>query len=79
MKDETLYTQLMPPTIQDVKIYFGQRGMPEPEAETFFLLYEKKLWVNKKGAFYKNWKDMARRWIASVIHNNPWHFNGKPD
>jgi hypothetical protein len=61
----------IPPTIQDVVRYFQEKGMPEPEAETFFLFYEKRGWASRKGKFFKTWKNLAYRWIASVIHQNP--------
>ena len=51
MKKQTLFTHTMPPRIQDVKIYFSQKGMPDVEAEHFFLFYEKKQWKSKNGYF----------------------------
>jgi len=65
----------MPPSIQEVKMYFSQKGMPISEAETFFLFYEKKLWKSRRGNYFKNWKSIARRWIYSVIEEAPWLFN----
>ncbi|WP_162852653.1 hypothetical protein [Dinghuibacter silviterrae] len=64
----------MPPTIQDVKVYFNQKGMPEREAETFFLFYEKRLWTSKRGNFFKSWKSIARRWIDALLVEMPWRF-----
>lgn len=65
----------MPPRIQDVKIYFSQKGMAEKEAEHFFLFYEIKSWTNKKGNPFKNWKSLAYRWIMSAFRYQPWLFN----
>lgn len=64
-----------PPTIQDVKIYFNQKGMPEYEADNFYHFYEKKQWKNKTGNFYRNWKYIAYMWIASVVQNQPLLFD----
>ena len=44
----------MPPNIQDVKVYFAQKGIPEPEAEIFFLLQEKRQWLLARGDPYRN-------------------------
>jgi len=65
----------MPPTIEDVKIYFSQKGMPAPEAEQFFLFYEKKQWKSKNGNFLKSWKNVAYYWIATITSNQPQLFN----
>lgn len=75
MIDTSFFSKAMPPTIQDVKIYFSQKGMAEAEAETFFLFYEKKQWTSRKGRFFKSWKSIAFRWIASVLKDKPWLFD----
>jgi hypothetical protein len=75
MRNDALYSKLIPPTIQEVKIYFSQKGISEKEAEHFFFYYEKKLWTSKKGNFFKNWKSIAYRWIASVWKYQPWLFD----
>jgi len=41
MQQHAFFNRTMPPSIQDVKIYFSQKGMPDREAEHFFLFYEK--------------------------------------
>ncbi len=70
-----LLNSIMPPRIEDVKIYFNQKGMPEMEAESFFLFYEKKLWLSKRGHKLRSWKTIAYAWIASVTTNQPWLIN----
>lgn len=75
MKQQAFFTSTMPPSIQDVKIYFTQKGMPDREAEHFFLFYEKKSWKSKSGNFLKSWKNIARNWIMSVLSAEPWLFN----
>jgi hypothetical protein len=64
-----------PPRIEDVKIYFSQRGLSEQEAECFFLFYEKKGWMSKNGNFLKNWKNTAYQWILCILKEEPWHFD----
>ena len=75
MQQQALFTNTMPPSIQDVKIYFSQKGMTDLEAEHFFLFYEKKQWKSKNGNFFKSWKNIARNWIMSVLGAKPWLFN----
>lgn len=71
MSYQSLFTRKIPPRIEEVKIYFLQRGIPEKEAEEFFLFYEKKLWTSKNGNFFKNWKNIAYKWVATVLRNKP--------
>jgi hypothetical protein len=75
MQQQIIFNRTIPPKIEDVKIYFSQRGMPDREAEHFFLFYEKRLWKSKKGRFLKSWKNIAWNWISSVLHARPWLFN----
>jgi hypothetical protein len=75
MEKQALFSPNMPPTIQDVKIYFSQKEMPDLEADHFFLFYEKKNWESKKGQPFKSWKNIARSWIMSVLSVKPWLFN----
>ena len=75
MEKQALFNPNMPPTIQDVQIYFSQKGMPDKEADHFFLFYEKKLWKSKKGQPLKSWKNIARSWIMSVLSVKPWLFD----
>lgn len=64
-----------PPSLQDVKIYFSQKGMPECEAVNFFRFYEKKKWKNKNGPILTCWKNIAYRWIGAVIQGQPLLFD----
>ena len=75
MRNEALFTRTMPPSIEDVKIYFSQKGMPDLEAEHFFLFYEKKQWKSKGGNFQKSWKNIAWNWIKGILSYEPWLFN----
>lgn len=65
----------MPPSIRDVKIYFSQKGMPDYEAENFYQFYEKNHWKSKNGFVFKDWKNIAYRWIAAVVQNQPLLFD----
>jgi hypothetical protein len=75
MAGDSFFAHHIPPKIEDVKVYFSQKGIPEKEAEDFFHVYEHRHWTSKTGHFINNWKAIAYRWIASVVHNNPWLFN----
>lgn len=69
MIEKTIFNRRMPPTIQDVKIYFSQKGISEPEAETFFLFQEKRQWATRKGCSLLEWKRTARQWIAAILRD----------
>lgn len=71
--DKTTHSR--PPTINDVKIYFCQKGMPEPEALAFYRFYEKRRWTNQNGALIENWKKFACYWIVCLTHDNPFLFD----
>ena len=70
MCNKLLFDHHLPPRIEDVKVYFHQKGVPEKEAEDFFHVYEQRHWRSKKGNFYKNWRTIAYRWIVSVLSLN---------
>jgi hypothetical protein len=74
MINNNLYENGLPPRIEDVKIYFNQKGIPDQEAEAFFHFYERKLWKSKAGNYFKGWKAIAFRWIASILKTQPWLF-----
>jgi hypothetical protein len=67
MIEKSIFNRRMPPTIQDVKIYFIQKGISEPEAEIIFLFQEKRQWASRKGRSLLEWKRTARRWIATIL------------
>ena len=75
MPSKTLFSQMMPPTIQEVKIYFTQKGISEKEAEHFFFFYERKQWTSRKGNFFRSWKSIAYRWISSIWLAQPMLFD----
>lgn len=63
------------PRIEEVIIYFTQRGLPIREAECFFLLHEKKAWKSRTGNYYKNWRNTAYQWITGILKDEPWRFD----
>lgn len=77
MQTSIQLTPIIPPRVEDVRIYFSQKGMTDAEAESFFLFYEKKSWTGKKGNFLKSWKNIAYQWIAGILQEEPWRFNKK--
>jgi hypothetical protein len=74
-KSKNLFQHHVSPRLEEVKIYFLQKGIPEREAEDFFHVYENRHWTSKKGNFYRNWKTIAYRWVASVWKSNPLLFD----
>jgi hypothetical protein len=57
----------MPPKIQEVRIYFNQKGVPEKEADNFYSFYEKREWKSRKGIALKKWNDVAREWTQDIL------------
>jgi hypothetical protein len=66
-----VFTRSVPPTIEEVIVYFNANGATAQEAETFFLLYEGRKWRSRNLQFLKNWKTPAFHWISSVIRHQP--------
>lgn len=75
MDGNTPFTNHIPPRIEEVKVYFNQRGVKECEAEAFFLFYEAKNWTSKRGNYLKNWKTIAYHWIWSIFRKDCQLFN----
>lgn len=55
----------LPPSLQFVRIYFGQKGLPAKAAEDFFRYHQAKEWRTERGAPIRNWKTVANNWIWS--------------
>ena len=64
----------IPPRIEEVKIYFSQKGVSGREIEDFFIFYEERQWTSK-GKSFKNWKSVAYRWIARIWKKDPLSFD----
>ncbi|MDR3714035.1 MAG: hypothetical protein P4L51_14540 [Puia sp.] len=71
MAEEALFDHHISPQMEEVKVYFSKKGMPENEAEDFFFVYEHRHWKCRKRNFIKNWKAFAYRWVVSVWKANP--------
>jgi hypothetical protein len=54
---------MWPPTMEQVKMYFCEKGMNLKEAEHFFQLYQLRQWRTKKGSLIRQWKNAANSWI----------------
>lgn len=76
MGKKQFFTDAMwPPTLDQVKIYFSQKGMNDKEAEHFYQLYQLRQWRNKKGEMITRWKNAAHGWIFAALKTQPWLFN----
>lgn len=67
----------MPPKVEEVIIYFTQRGASKTEAEEFFLFYDSKHWISKTGKYYKSWKSIAYKWVSAITKRKPELFDRK--
>lgn len=60
---QTGFGKQIPPDRTFVSIYFAQKGLPESEAERFFVHYDLRGWKNTEGNPVQNWKTLACDWI----------------
>jgi len=68
MRKQQFFTDAMwPPTLEQVKIYFSQKGMNDKEAEHFFQLYQLRQWRTRNGEMIRRWKKAAHCWIFSAV------------
>jgi hypothetical protein len=75
MKKPNNLPETVSPGINEVIIYFSQRGLSIAEADHFFKFYEKRGWKSKKGLFLRKWKNTAYQWIFKILKREPWLFN----
>lgn len=54
-----------PPSLQCIKIFFAQKGLPAKTAEGFFQYHQAKKWKTERGSPIRNWKAVANNWIWS--------------
>lgn len=60
----------IPPTIEDVKLYFKENGYSENSGSTAFYYYDSAKWVDSKGNKIKNWKQkMIGVWFKEENKN----------
>lgn len=65
MRKQLFFTDAMwPPTLDQVKAYFGAKGINDREAQDFFDFYQLRQWRNKKGGLLRSWKNAAGGWIC---------------
>ncbi len=53
----------IPPTLQHLRIYFEQKGLPSLSAESFYSYCQQRNWKTKTGIPIKNWKAAANNWM----------------
>lgn len=53
----------VPPSVEEVVIYFGQQSRCEKNALDFCNHYKWLSWRNPKGLLIRNWKQLAWQWI----------------
>lgn len=55
----------MPPTLENLAIYFSQKGLPVKAAEGFYRYHKARKWKTQAGNPVRNWKTLANNWIWS--------------
>lgn len=66
MKKETIddgYGENIPPSRQNIEIYFDQKGLSEKIACEFYQYYKARKWQTGKSHLIRNWKVAASSWI----------------
>jgi hypothetical protein len=61
----------VPPTWEQVSIFFDQAGFTNAEAKRFYQHYERAGWKGVKGNPIRNWKTKAHEWIWEIKMLNP--------
>lgn len=51
------------PSLNDVVIYFDQKGLVRKAAEAFFKTQQQRKWKTEKGLPIRSWKTVANNWI----------------
>lgn len=54
--DKKVKPKFIPPTLDEVKVYFKEKGYSEVSAEKAFNYYDVAEWKDSKGNQVKNWK-----------------------
>jgi hypothetical protein len=57
------YGKDMPPTLQQVRIYFSQKKQSEVDAKEFYHHYKYCKWKGKRDRPVRDWKAAASNWI----------------
>ncbi|MBN2743982.1 MAG: hypothetical protein JXR39_08820 [Marinilabiliaceae bacterium] len=56
----------VPPPLDHVKIYFGEKGYADQEAEKFFNYFESTGWLVGGRTKMRDWKAAARNWMLNI-------------
>jgi hypothetical protein len=59
----------MLPKLEEIRIYFNQKGVPQEEADKFYRFYEKRKWKTPKGIAITKWTDKARVWAYDILQH----------
>ena len=51
------------PTLNEVVIFFDQKGLVRKAAEAFFASQQRGKWKTEKGLPIRSWKTVANKWI----------------
>jgi len=63
------------PDLEQVIIYFSQKGMNLAEAEMFYNSCRERQWQFRNGAPVLRWKQAALLWITAFQEKQPWLFD----
>lgn len=67
----------VPPSLNDVEIYFSQKGMVDV-AVGFYSEYDSRQWKSETGQPVKNWKVCAAEWIYNYRQEMKRRFRRSP-
>lgn len=65
-KKEREISEIIPPKLEDVKIYFNSLNTDENEAERFFNHFQSNGWLVGGKSKMKNWQASAKNWIMNL-------------
>ena len=65
-KKEKVMAEIIPPKLEDVKIYFISMNTDENEAERFFNHFQSNGWLVGGKSKMKNWQASAKNWIMNL-------------
>lgn len=65
-KKEREISEIIPPKLEDVKIYFISMNTDENEAERFFNHFQSNGWLVGGKSKMKNWQASAKNWIMNL-------------
>lgn len=66
LRDKKEIGEIIPPNLEDVKVYFMNLDSVENEAERFYNHFQSNGWLVGGKSKMKNWQASARNWIMNV-------------